>query len=180
MHLYSTDKVFNDLKRTKYPVLEPNNETIYSWVVEHMNFDEHNIYIFMNTLYGLFLVFRYDTDKTLSINKPKFLNLLKQAHRDIGVDSALLKKYLPKKIDFTKSNNPDKDHVFVINDFISKQTDFIIKASFDPNSCYQRWFSRTLNQRFRDRWAIGELKDVTVDDYIEYGLIRLMEQEDCR
>jgi hypothetical protein len=45
MHLYCTDKVFNDLKRTKYPVIEPNNETIYSWVVEHMKFEEHNIYV---------------------------------------------------------------------------------------------------------------------------------------
>lgn len=180
MHLYCTDKVVKDLRKTKYPIIEPSNETIYSWVVEHMKYEEHDIYVFMNTLYGLFLVFRYDTDKTLSINKPKFLNLLKQAHRDIGVDSALLKKYLPKKLDFTKSNNPDIDHVFVINDFISKQTDFIIKDSFDSDACYQRWFSRTLNQRFRDRWAIGELKDVTVDDYIEYVLIRLKEQEDCR
>jgi len=82
MHLYCTDKVFNDLKRTKYPVVEQNNETIYSWVVEHMKFDEHNIYVFMNTLYGLFLVFRYDSDKSLSINKPLFLRLLRQAHRD--------------------------------------------------------------------------------------------------
>ena len=91
-----------------------------------------------------------------------------------------MNKYLPKKLDFTKSNNPDKDHIYVINDFIGKQTDFIIKESFDPDICYQRWFSRTLNQRFRYRWAIGELKNVTVDDYIVYGLIRLMEQEDCR
>ena len=180
MHLYCTEKVFNDLKRTKYPVIEPSNETIYSWVVENMKFEEYNIYVFMNSLYGLFLVFRYDSDKTISINKPKFLQLLKQAHRDIDVDIALLNKYLPKKLDFTKSNIPDKDHIFVINDFIGKQTDFIIKDSFDPNICYQRWFSRTLNQRFRDRWAIGELKDVTVDDYIEYGLIRLKELEGCR
>ncbi len=180
MHLYCTDKVFNDLKRTKYPVIKPSNETIYSWVVEHMKFEKYNIYVFMNTLYGLFLVFKYDSDKTISIIKPKFLQLLKQAHRDIGVDSALLNRYLPKTIDFTKSNKPDKDHIFVINDFISKHTDFIIKNSFDPNSCYQRWLSRTVNQRFRDIWAIGEFKDVTVDDYIEYGLIRLKEQEDCR
>ena len=180
MHLYCTDIVFNDLRRTKYPVIEPSNETIYSWVVEHMKFEEHNIYVFMNTLYGLFLVLRYDSDKSLSINKPLFLRLLRQAHRDLGVDNALLNKYLPKKLDFTKSNNPDKDHIYVINDFIGKQNDFIIQDSFDPNICYQRWFSRTLNQRFRDRWAIGELKNVTVDDYIVYGLIRLMEQEDCR
>ena len=84
------------------------------------------------------MIIRYDPDKSISINKPKFLQLLKQAHRDIGVDSNLLNRYLPKKIDFKKCNNPSKDHVFVISDFIGKQTDFIIEDSFDPNICYQK------------------------------------------
>ena len=83
---------------------------------------ENTIYVFMNTLYGLFLVFRYDSDKLYQLINRGYSKLLKQAHRDLGVDNALLNKDIyPKKLDFTKSNNPDKDHIFVINDFIANK-----------------------------------------------------------
>ena len=124
----------------------------------------------MNSRCGAFVVFRYEIDDSIIIEKSHLTKAFKTVYKDLEIPEDLLDKYLNVSWDIHIVDKPLVSHVFVLRD-ITRKYRRVIEENLYSNICFQRTASYELNKRYIAEWAQDEYRNVQVKDFILLDMI---------
>lgn len=94
MYFHCTENALKEINHNLSQSNKGEQKNVYVWIVELRIMVDYKLLFFMNSFCGAFVVFRYEIDDSIIIEKSPLAKAFKAVYKDLEISEELFEKYL--------------------------------------------------------------------------------------